>query len=53
MKRELKDFNPNFQPSQIVCLEHGNTCLYAEVIQVLEERQMCSAFDVESIFLRK
>ncbi len=41
MKRELKDFNPNFQPSQIVCLEHGNTCLYAEVIQVLEARQMC------------
>ncbi|OZH55986.1 hypothetical protein AFK68_01085 [Hydrocoleum sp. CS-953] len=41
MKRELKYFNPKFQPSQIVCLEHGNTCLYAEVIQVLEARQMC------------
>ncbi|MGK7918784.1 MAG: hypothetical protein AB4080_02080 [Trichodesmium sp.] len=41
MKLVLKDFNYNFQPSQIVCLEHENTCLYAEVIQVLEKRKMC------------
>lgn len=27
-----------FQPSQIVCLEHQNRCLYAEIIQVLPSR---------------
>ena len=31
----------NFQPLQIVCLEHLGTCLYAEVIQVVESRQVC------------
>ncbi|MBD2180837.1 hypothetical protein H6S82_23400 [Planktothrix sp. FACHB-1355] len=31
----------NFQPSQIVCLEHQATRLYAEVIQIIESRQMC------------
>ena len=31
----------NFQPLQIVCLEHPTTCLYAEVIQVVESRQVC------------
>ncbi len=31
----------NFQPLQIVCLEHLATCLYAEVIQVVESRQVC------------
>ena len=31
----------NFQPLQIVCLEHLATCLYAEVIQVIESRQVC------------
>jgi len=30
-----------FQPSQIVCLEHGATRLYAEVVQVAEPRQVC------------
>jgi len=30
-----------FQPSQIVCLEHEDTRLYAEVIQVVTSRQMC------------
>ncbi|MBD1869689.1 hypothetical protein H6F95_20780 [Cyanobacteria bacterium FACHB-471] len=24
----------DFQPSQILCLEHGDTCLYAELIQI-------------------
>lgn len=41
MKPVSRDFIHNFQPSQIVCLEHGDSCLYAEVIQVLEARQMC------------
>lgn len=31
----------SFQPSQIVCLEHGSTRLYAEVVQVAEPRQVC------------
>jgi hypothetical protein len=35
------DFTIDFQPRQIVCLEHGYTQLYAEVIQVLESRQRC------------
>ena len=30
-----------FQPRQIVCLEHEGTCLYAEVIQVVASRQIC------------
>jgi hypothetical protein len=32
-----------FQPSQIVCIEHEDTCLYAEVIQIVESRQVCWA----------
>ncbi|WP_250122161.1 hypothetical protein [Chroococcidiopsis sp. CCMEE 29] len=35
------DFTYDFQPRQIVCLEHEATCLYAEVIQVVESRQVC------------
>lgn len=35
------DFNLNFQPRQIVCLEHESTCLYAEIIQVVVSRQVC------------
>ncbi|WP_009633779.1 hypothetical protein [Synechocystis sp. PCC 7509] len=35
------NYKNNFQPLQIVCLEHLATCLYAEVIQVVESRQMC------------
>ncbi len=31
----------HFQPRQIVYLEHEETRLYAEVIQVITERQMC------------
>lgn len=34
------DFSSNFQPRQIVCLEHLATCLYAEVIQVVASRQV-------------
>lgn len=30
-----------FRPSQIVCLQHEGTCLYAEVIQIVESRQIC------------
>lgn len=40
MKLALGDSTLNFKPNQIVCLEHNNTSLYAEVIQVIEPRQM-------------
>jgi len=30
-----------FQPRQIVCLEHESTCLYAEIIEFVELRQVC------------
>jgi len=33
--------NHNFQPCQIVFLEHENARLYAEVIQVVTVRQIC------------
>jgi hypothetical protein len=33
--------NHNFQPCQIVFLEHENARLYAEVIQVVTARQIC------------
>lgn len=32
---------PNFQPHQIVCLEHATRHLYAEIIEVVEWRQIC------------
>lgn len=32
---------PHFQPSQIVGLEHETSCLYAEVVQMIESRQSC------------
>ena len=35
------DSNFNFQGNQIVCLEHQNFFLYAEVIQVIEARKTC------------
>ena len=35
------DSNFHFQGNQIVCLEHENSFLYAEVIQVIELRQTC------------
>ncbi len=31
----------NFQPLQILCLEHDRLCLYVEVIQVASLRQLC------------
>lgn len=31
----------NFQPYQIVCLQHDNRLLYAEVIQTIEPRKTC------------
>lgn len=33
----------DFQPGQILLIECGNTRLYAEVIQVITERQLCWA----------
>ncbi|MBO0351864.1 hypothetical protein J0895_22835 [Phormidium pseudopriestleyi FRX01] len=33
-------FSCSFQPCQIVCLEYHQTCLYAEVIQILATRSM-------------
>lgn len=30
-----------FSPQQIVCLEQDSRCLYCEVIQVIESRQLC------------
>jgi hypothetical protein len=35
------NLNPEFQPGQIVGLDCQSTCLYAEVIQVVTQRQMC------------
>lgn len=41
MKQVSVSSVPNFQPRQIVCLEHENTRLYAEVIQIVTARRMC------------
>ncbi|UIE37160.1 hypothetical protein [Leptodesmis sichuanensis] len=30
-----------FQPYQLVCLEHGGTYLYAEVVQMADGKQVC------------
>lgn len=38
-----KTWISKFQPSQIVCLELNSTCLYAEVVQVVEARRLCWA----------
>ncbi len=35
------NINLNFQPGQIVSLEHGDEWLYSEVIQVVVSRQLC------------
>lgn len=35
------DSVPNFGPSQIVCLEFRDACLYADVIQVVSARRLC------------
>jgi hypothetical protein len=34
----IEDHFTNFQPCQILCLEHQNTCLYVELIQVAAAR---------------
>lgn len=36
-----KDKPADFQPYQIVCLEYETRRLYAEVVQIAEERQVC------------
>ena len=35
------DSSHSFQPGQIVGLDYQNCCLYAEVIQVVNSRQLC------------
>ncbi len=35
------DIKTQFKPSQIVCLEHKNYCLYGEVVQVITNRELC------------
>ena len=39
LESALIDFSPNFESRQIVYLEHGDTRLYAEVIQFVAVRQ--------------
>jgi len=41
VKQVLINSDQQFQPRQIVCLEHEHTCLYAEVIEVVSSRQVC------------
>lgn len=41
MKARMSDLAPYFQDSQIICLEYQNTYLYAEVIDIVQTRQMC------------
>jgi hypothetical protein len=38
-----KDKTSHLQPSQIICLEHETTRLYAEVVQIVEARHLCWA----------
>ena len=40
-KTKFDQSSVQFKVSQIICLEHEETCLYGEVIQLIEERQMC------------
>lgn len=41
MKQGSVSSAPNFQPCQIVYLEHEHARLYAEVIQIVATRQVC------------
>ncbi len=41
MKPRSSHSAPYFQDSQIICLEYQGTYLYAEVIDVVQARQMC------------
>jgi len=38
---DFKSCIPYFQPREIVCLECDRSYLYAEVVQTVEERQLC------------
>jgi hypothetical protein len=40
LSKEFMQFSCSFQPCQIVCLEHQQTVLYAEIIQILATRSM-------------
>ena len=37
----IDDSLPSFAPYQIVCLEHQQSYLYGEVIQVIESKNLC------------
>lgn len=37
----LTHSSSGFEPCQIVCLEHETSRLYGEVVQVVEQRQVC------------
>jgi hypothetical protein len=37
----IDDSLPSFAPYQIVCLEHQQSYLYGEVIQVIESKSLC------------
>jgi hypothetical protein len=37
----MTDRLPSFQPCQIVRLDHEGSYLYAEVVQIIEKRQLC------------
>ena len=37
----INDSLPSFAPYQIVCLEHQQSYLYGEVIQVIESKNLC------------
>jgi hypothetical protein len=37
----IDDSLPSFAPYQIVCLEHQQTYLYGEVIQIVESKNLC------------
>lgn len=41
MKPKSLGSTSQFQPRQLVCLEHEHTFLYGEVIQVIPKRQLC------------
>lgn len=41
MKQVSIDSVYRFQPRQIVRLEHESTCLYAEIVDFVESRQVC------------
>ena len=31
----------SFYPNQIICLQHHDTCLYGEVIQIISQKEQC------------